>query len=289
MSLPHEMDLSTLRDAKPAPAVERRIVAGALERSQPRARSPWAILVPAAAAFALGAAGVFLLRPAAPVLPPGVPVLASGAVAEAGAAPAAFRAGRHLVKVEARSRVVASRIEPQAVSLKLSTGAARFEVEHLAPEEVFRVEAGGLTVEAVGTQFVVEVEGECTRVDVAEGIVRVRRGGHEPELVSEGDRRTYCEPAAGPEVLSEEERMLSDALERVRRGKTADLERAAQILQSYQERFPKGVYQQEALFYLARLSVRLGRADQAKAWAARFLEKFPEGRRADELRPLVAK
>jgi ferric-dicitrate binding protein FerR (iron transport regulator) len=175
------------------------------------------------------------------------------------------------------------------VRLQVAAGAARFEVQPLEADEVFAVSAGALTFEAVGTQFEVEVEGDCTRLEVQEGIVRVSRAGRELELVTEGKRGTFCEGAQVPESLSEEDRLLSDALDKVRGGSDANLAEATTILRRYVEQYPAGVYQQEALYYLARLSHRLGRADEARAFAAKFLASWPTGRRADELRAIAAK
>lgn len=313
MSLQQEVDLSKLREARPAPAVARRIVEGAMAQTAPRASRAWLVAVPVA--FAAGIAiAVVLLRPGPmvaqplvsvdpraikpdgvnPVVPqvidpktlplPPLPSLTTGQVAEAALGPVPFRAGRHVVKVDAHSKVLATKVEPKSVQLKVATGAAKFEVATLEAEEVFAVSAGALTFEAVGTRFEVEVEGECTRLEVQEGIVRVSREGKELELVGEGKRGTFCEGAPGPESLSEEDRLLSDALDKVRTGSNADLGEASALLRSYCEKYPDGTYQQEALFYLARISQRLGKAEESKAFAAKFLERWPTGRRADELR-----
>ncbi|MGC4119069.1 MAG: FecR domain-containing protein [Myxococcales bacterium] len=311
MSLQHEVDLSKLREAKPPPAVARRVVEEAMARSAPRTQSRgW--LVAVAVAFAVGVAlAVVFLRPGpmtsmplpavepmairTPINPlppspaPDLPLkLTSGQVAQADKVAEPFRAGRHQVKVAPRGKVLASQIEPKAVQLKVESGAAKFEVEPLEADEVFSVSAGALTFEAVGTRFEVEVEGDCTRLEVQEGIVRVRRDGRELELVTEGKRGTFCEGSpAAPESLSEEDQLLSDALDQVRGGIDADLAQAVALLKRYVEKYPTGLYQQEALYYLARLSQRLGRTDEAKVFAGEFLSRWSTGRRADELRAIA--
>lgn len=293
MSRPTEIDLAALRDSKPPHPVAQRIVAGALDRvpplPAPARRSPFPnVLVPVGLAFAAGlGTAFFFLKPEGPPVPER-PALTSGAVAEVTLTPELFAAAGHEVRVEAGSRVVAARVDREATELRVARGAAGFKVRRLRGAEVFRVQVGLLTVEAVGTLFAVAIEGPCARVEVTEGTVRVRRSGHEPEYLSQGSERTYCDPPGAAEVLSEEERILRDALELVHRGAPADLERASEVLREYDQRFGQGIYEEEALFYLARIAQRLGRAEEARSWAGRFLERFPQGRRADELRALAA-
>ena len=292
MSRPNEVNLSTLRDSQPPRVVAQRIVDGALERALPEAprmrrRGFGPLLVPAGLAFAAGLAAAFFVASPSPENPGSEPNLSSGAVAEVAAEPRTFAAAGHEVRVEPGSQVVAGRVTQGATELRVARGAAGFKVRHLKRDETFSVQVGALTVEAVGTQFAVEVEGPCARVEVNEGTVRVRRTGHEPEYLSQGNARTWCDHPNGPEVLSEEERLVLDALDLVRKGAPADLERASALLYGYDQRFSKGVYEEEALYYLARIAQRLGRAEEARAWAGRFLARFPQGRRADELRPLA--
>ncbi len=316
MSERPDIDLSNLREAAPPAAVSRRIVAGALERSAPRP-SPLRWLVPAGAAFAVGLAIAFFLfrpldtgthpeptrlaQPTPSVTPPtpvaapahAVPSLESGVPAQANATPASFRAGRLAVHLEPGARVLARRVEPRAVVVEVTTGVGRFQVEALQVDEVFHVTARDLTVLPVGARLDVEVEvdGDCTRVAVPKGVVKLRRAGRE-ELLTANGRRSFCPGAraAGPgeERLSEEDLLLFEALERVRAGSDEDLARAAASLAEYQRRFPDGLYLQEALYYLARLHHRLGHPAEARAWSGRFLQRFPTGRRADELRLLTA-
>ncbi len=293
MSRPTDIDLTALRDSKPPHAVAKRIVAGALDGVPPpgvpvRRRNPASFLLPAGLAVAAGFGAAFLLAKTEDQAAPDPSALTTGEVAEVDDAPEVFAAAGHEVRVEAGGRVVAARVERQTTELRVARGAAGFKVRHLKGAEVFRVQVGPLTVEAVGTLFAVAIEGPCVRVEVAEGTVRLRREGHDPEYLSQGDERTCCEPPSAAEVLSEEERILLGALELVHRGAPADLEGASELLRGYDQRFGHGIYEEEALYYLARIAQRLGRADEARGWADRFLARFPQGRRADGLRDLVA-
>ena len=294
MSRPGEVNLSVLRDSKPPRPVAHRIVAGALDRALASPRVSPArggitpLLVPAGLAFAVGLAAVLVFAPFADLFPQH-PALAAGTVAEAGLDKSqTFAAAGHEVRVEPGSQVVAGRVERATTELKVARGTAGFKVRHLQTDEIFRVQAGLVTVEAVGTQFEVGIEGACARVAVSEGRVRVKRPGHGPEYLAQGDSRTYCPRPDGSEAPSEEERLMQDAIALVRRGTPADLTRAFDALLTYRQRFPQGAYQEEDLYYLARIAQKLGRADEARSWASRFLERFPQGRRADELRAIAA-
>lgn len=74
---------------------------------------------------------------------------------------------------------------PERTVIELSRGRALFEVAK-NPRRLFRVESGGLAVEALGTKFSVERLGDsaaaATRVTVQEGRVRVLWAAHYAEL-----------------------------------------------------------------------------------------------------------
>ena len=276
-------DLARLRHARPRASAVRRIVQGALAHDPRRRRAAPFVLVSAVAAlmFLLS----FLRTKPLPVTAP--PSLSTGSLAQASQKSLRVTAGRHEVVVAEESLVRAERVEPRATELRVERGGAHFRVSHLSSGERFRVEVGGMVVEAVGTRFAVELEGPCARVQVSEGTVRIERAGRPPELQSIGGAHTYCPGPPGREVFSEEERLVSYALEEMRRGGPDDLVLASDSLRRYHERFPEGVYSQEALYYLARIAARLDKADEATHWAKLFLERFPRGGRADELRELV--
>jgi hypothetical protein len=277
---------SGLRDARPSAARAQRIVAGAMERSQ---RDAWRWRVPAIAfGTALAAAIILgLWRGRAPGIGDAT-IFRSGAVADATEAPRTVRAGLHEIRVEVDSELVAERIDENATELKVVRGAATFRVHHLEPGQRFWVTAGGVTVEAIGTQFAVAVEGPCVRVEVSEGKVEVRRVERPSESLAAGNSHVYCQRPQGPEVLTDEERLIFGALGSLRLGGPQDLERAAGLLKEYEQRFPGGAYQEEALYYLTRISQRLGHIEEARGWAKSFLGRFPQGRRASEVRAVLA-
>jgi transmembrane sensor len=63
-----------------------------------------------------------------------------------------------------------------AVAMRLERGAARFEVRHL-PEETFRIDAGPVLVEVLGTEFTIARDAHQATVTVIRGVVRVHWQG----------------------------------------------------------------------------------------------------------------
>jgi transmembrane sensor len=86
-----------------------------------------------------------------------------------------------------RSRLVVREQRPGRTVVELQ-GSASFAVTP-NPQRLFRVEAGGVAVEVLGTRFTVEQIGERVRVAVQEGRVRVLWAAH------------YAEVAAGQSAL----------------------------------------------------------------------------------------
>lgn len=86
-----------------------------------------------------------------------------------------------------RSRLVVREQRPGRTVVELQ-GTASFAVTP-NPQRLFRVEAGGIAVEVLGTRFTVEQTGERVRVAVQEGRVRVLWAAH------------YAEVAAGQSAL----------------------------------------------------------------------------------------
>ncbi|MEM7609118.1 MAG: FecR domain-containing protein [Myxococcota bacterium] len=87
--------------------------------------------------------------------------------------------------------------------LELSAGSAVFDVVP-DPDRVFRVAAGPVSVEVLGTSFTVAREGEQSSVEVRRGRVRVRWEGGEAVLArGESGRFPPAEPVVGPESAEE--------------------------------------------------------------------------------------
>src|SRR5262245_54793477 len=83
------------------------------------------------------------------------------------------------------------------VLYELKAGGARFEVAR-RPSRTFRVHAGPVTVQVIGTRFLVERSEEHSHVAVTEGRVLVSWWGGSRELGA-GEEGTFPpEPAAGP-------------------------------------------------------------------------------------------
>lgn len=152
-----------------------------------------------------GAMGAWLLRPA-PVLAPlnWAQTLAMGALS-----PGPHRlADGSTVEVDAAARIAVVENSGPALSFRLESGRARFEV---TPEtgRTWRVFAADSVVEVVGTVFTVDSSGSRLRVEVERGVVNVRgprvpnglarlEAGHHLEVVDEVVR---AEVPAAPIVV----------------------------------------------------------------------------------------
>jgi transmembrane sensor len=82
---------------------------------------------------------------------------------------------------------------PELVEIELASGSASFHVTK-RPERHYRVRAGDVTVEVLGTTFVVDRRADGTRVAVEEGRVHVAAYGAEALLLT-GQEHFFARPA----------------------------------------------------------------------------------------------
>jgi ferric-dicitrate binding protein FerR (iron transport regulator) len=274
--------------AVPPAEVEQQIAAGALARAARPSRGWGLRLGLVAAGVAVVAVVLVWVWPRQPA-PADVgagglaPVTAPAAI-QAGDKGKRLVVGQHEVQLAPQTRVRLVRSAPDGTELVLESGKARFLVKPRAGR--FRVRAGPLLVEALGTDFSVEARGACGRVEVARGTVRVTVGQQKVQLVA-GQARTFCPKVARPSKPLGGEAEVRQALGILASGK--DLEKAARLLGSYLEQHPGGAFEQEALFHLCAVEMRLGHHDRAQRLAATFAQKYPGSRRAQRLRELVSR
>jgi transmembrane sensor len=100
-----------------------------------------------------------------------------------------LRDGSRIVIETPDTRITKQRESSEEVVFELRAGAARFDVAH-RPERVFRVQAGPVQVEVIGTRFRVERRDERTLVAVERGRVRVSWAGASEQL-SAGEHGLY--------------------------------------------------------------------------------------------------
>lgn len=264
--------LQALRDARPSPSVEQRIVDGAMGRAlAPRRRR----LAPVVFAAATAAAAVWLFtRPAeTPQTTPAAPT--STALQSAPAPPVEVRHrmthGKDAVfQVETPS--------PDRTEVQLTAGQAQFEVEPLPPGGIFAVQTPHARIEVVGTAFTIDVSGGCSAVSVSEGRVRVRQGDA-VRFVSAGERHRACPRAAAGE------RQVQSGLAHLVAGRTAE---GVAELERYVAAHPRGPLAEEALYHLALAADRAGDAAALERAVSRYLERFPRSARAERVRGLWA-
>ena len=96
-----------------------------------------------------------------------------------------------------------------------------------------------------------------------------------------GEDRTWCPRARGPEALTQEERLLREALGLIDR---SDLPQAAAVLERYRAEYDGGVFEEEALYYLCLTRERLGQTDEARRLRELFWARFPGSSRGERLR-----
>ncbi|MCC6747182.1 MAG: FecR domain-containing protein [Deltaproteobacteria bacterium] len=306
--------LAELSGAQPSPAALRRIVSGALERTE-RPHTSLRLPVLALAVAGVAAFAGFVLRAAferarpegssAPVATASVrrtPPPASRPLAPRGAegpAPAASRRftsgarslavalGPHRLELAPHSALRERSPEWKRAALTIEAGKVDFAVHKLGPEQSFIVQTEHLKVQVVGTRFTVEVDGPCTRVEVREGRVSVTPAQGAPLSLGAGERRTSCAPPDAAERLSAEERTVRRALAALRA--PGELGRADALLASYLETYPAGLFAEEAHYHRVLVQERLGRRDQALVLARDFLRRFPRTDRAARLRVRLEK
>jgi ferric-dicitrate binding protein FerR (iron transport regulator) len=161
---------------------------------------------------------------------------------------------------------------PGLLGAQLEAGRARFDVVHDQARR-FRVEAGPVSVEVLGTQFVVERAGARTRVSVERGRVRVAWAGGATEL-GVGQTGFYPPPDEVDQLLRAADRARA-------RGRPAEaLPPLEQLLREHVDdvRAPLGA------FTLGRVYDELGRRREAAAAYARAAALAPDGPLARDAR-----
>jgi transmembrane sensor len=102
--------------------------------------------------------------------------------------------GTSIWTLDPSSQVVTRSTAPGRTVVEVVRGGARFVVTH-NPRRTFRVEAGDVAIEDLGTTFTVERLGSATRVSVTEGRVRVLVGEARAELGA-GESEIFARPPA---------------------------------------------------------------------------------------------
>lgn len=269
--------LEALRDARPSPSVEQRIVDGAMGRALTPRRRPFApMLIAAAAAAAL--VWVFARPEPAPAPVEGAPaVAASDSTTSTPASPASIASAvRHRMSHGKHAVFEVRRPRPDHTEVQLTAGEAQFEVEPLPPGGVFAVQTPHARVEVVGTAFSVNVIDGCSRIAVSEGRVRVRQGSA-VRFLNAGDTHRACPAAAAGE------RWVQSGLAHLVAGRSAE---GVADLERYVRAHPRGPLAEEALFHLALAAHRAGDPEVLRQAIDRYLTRFGRGPRADRVRAL---
>lgn len=169
-----------------------------------RSRTPWFAAAGALAAAAV-LAFVLLGRDSTPA--PETPLATPSRVVTPLGGKTQFTVPGALIEAHSDTSVEVQHGPAGAITLVVARGAVDCDVEHRANRPPFRVVAGDVTVEVVGTRFTV-TRTPAPRVDVARGKVRVTAPGGE-WLVEAGETwpavRTAQVPAPAPTTAIEME------------------------------------------------------------------------------------
>ncbi len=167
------------------------------QRKLVRRKRRRAVLASAAVAGALAVAGAWGLRHGGRVADKPAARTELPARAATGAATFAQRMqladGSQIDLLDPQTHVVLTEVSPARTSLELESGRARFEVTRRSGR-VFRVRCDAVTVEVLGTAFVLERQGDRTRVVVERGRVAVEwRDGR--SVLSAGEAGWFPKPS----------------------------------------------------------------------------------------------
>ncbi len=194
---------------------------------------------------------------------------------------------------EVVARSANARLEPvvstaEEITLRLDSGSARFSVTPNA-QRVFRVLAGSVTVQVLGTVFTVTREAERVSVSVERGRVRVTSPLGDRELgVGETGQFREVRPVEQPASEPEPESPPASAAPAAPTPRPVSPWRAlvqdgnyAAALAEIDREGPKSVRDLPEELLLAADAARLGgRPDRAVAFLERLVKRFPRDARA---------
>jgi transmembrane sensor len=195
-SLTREMERLRERVSPPWSEEREEAIANVLARrtaTQKRRRQSAQVLLLVAAVSLLGVLGLRTVWPASRHAPPREAVVPSSSPAPL------LLADGSSVTPDPGSEVRWRDVGPTLVSASLERGRARFDVNHVATR-VFRVEAGPVAIQVLGTDFTVERTSDLlTRVSVERGRVRVFWNGGSRDLAA-GEDGLFPPPESAPSV-----------------------------------------------------------------------------------------
>ncbi len=208
-----------------------------------------------------------------------------------------LRDGSRVTMLEPSTRVTVGESSARQAVLTLEAGRARFQVTR-RPERAFRVRAGNVTVDVLGTTFELTRAPERTHVRVSEGRVSVRWGEQRREL-SAGEASWFppqapqaTAPASEPAASQDAAQTVPVASRKVDRRPAAskgwrdhaeqgEFKRAYRLLQQPEARVAPSVRELLLAADAARLS---GHPREAIPYLRRVIDEHPKDARA----PLAA-
>lgn len=239
--------------------------------------------------LAIGAAGLALSLAAAALVAvvyrpsleaPKISSSGSVAAIAPAAVPVTLFADGSTARVLQGGQIVVQTATETRIETVLEAGAAEYSVAP-KPARAFIVHAGSVTVEVIGTQFLVENEGERVRVAVTRGKVKVTAGGERVELVP-GESRWFARGEKAPAAPADAE-MGRTAAAPSQRERFVDLARRGDYGNAYQvlARSPGAVGSSAEDLMLAADAARLSNHPvEALAYLRRVTREHPRDTRA---------
>jgi len=200
----------------------------------------------------------------------------------------------------------------------LRSGSLGFHVEHVQPGARFIVAVPDGEVEVRGTRFTVDVvDGHTRAVRVTEGVVEVRLEGfkgllrageswpHEtaaatppvaPQPMQPTEAPSVTPPPSAPTIAASTPQPKpaiavptpgARFAEAMRAYTGGDYGEAERLLAAFVRDFPEDTRSEDAMFLVADARTRRGDAAGARAAAADYLRKYPDGLRAPAARRLA--
>lgn len=211
--------------------------------------------------------------------------------------PTATNLGESVLSIKNHSEVHVEGNDRDGWKVHLDSGSADFHVAPRGDRPEFVVRAGDVTVRVVGTRFSVSRVADSARVAVEEGVIRVERKGQEVELhsaeswtpeepkpVEVRSRKRVNDAVSAKRLAAERAR---DDFEQASRLERTDPTRARALYSKLSA--GGGPWAANALYAEGRLLHDQGRESEAQSVLRRYLQRYPSGANAPDVKKLLSK
>lgn len=281
--------LRKMGTSRPPPVVEQRIIASSMEFVARPKRSYMAYWLCASGAVVATFVAVLMAYPkVTAVSPPPVDV-----VLQTSGETKRWSAAGHIIDQQVRSSIRFDSVGQGSVVLTVLDGDVSIGVAALASDAHFVVNTPQVRFEVLGTAFTVAVDERCSVVDLSEGqLAATVTGSGAQSVLRAPTEKSFCREDQSDDPVEQVDDNGDDGAALVRSAMALliggeQLPEAERLLQEYQQKYPGGLYEQEALFHLCAIKLKLGDRSEAQRIADDFFQRFPESRRSKRLREML--